>query len=96
MASNIDITKPGTTEAYTEDVRQNFVVAAAEIGALQDSVATMAAGVPAGIINSTGTVVPGGATPGFDKPGSQYTNTAGTAGTFLYISNGDGTWAAIG
>lgn len=93
MASAIDITKPGTGAAYTADVRQNFATAAIEIGELQDAVA---AGVPSGITNSTGTVVPGNTTPGFDQAGSQYTNTAGAAGTFLYISNGDGTWAAIG
>jgi hypothetical protein len=92
MASAIDITKPTTGNAYTADVRQNFATASSEISALQ---AAVAAGVPSGITNSTGTVVPGATTPGFNQPGSQYTNTAGTAGSFLYISNGDGTWAAI-
>ena len=102
MPSAIDVTKPGEGEAYTADVRANFQTAANEISALQDAAAGPSTGVmvlgtvPTAITISVGSGVPGGATPGFDQLGSQYTDIAGAAGAFLYVSNGDGTWNAIG
>jgi hypothetical protein len=102
MPSAIDVTKPGEGEAYTADVRGNFQTAANEISALQDAVAGPASGTttlgtaPTVMSMTVGSGVPGGATVGFDQPGSQYTDIAGAAGAFLYLSNGDGTWTAIG
>ena len=102
MASNIDITKPSQTEAYTQDVRDNFATAAAEIGALQDAVTAPASkgqitlgAPPASIVVSVGAGAPGGATPGFDQNGSIYSDTQGQPGTTLYLSAGDGTWSAF-
>ena len=40
MSSNIDPTKPGTPQAYTEDVRANFAAAKTEIDALQLAVSS--------------------------------------------------------
>jgi hypothetical protein len=37
MVSNIDPTKPTAGQAFTQDVRNNFATAAAEIGALQEA-----------------------------------------------------------
>jgi hypothetical protein len=104
MASLIDTTKPASGNAYTEDVRQNFATAAAEISALQDSVnapedtggVTIGNATIGSIVISVGQGVPGGATPGFDRIGSQYTDTNGTPGSALYLSNGDGTWSVVG
>jgi hypothetical protein len=102
MTSQIDVTKPTTGNAYTADVQANFAIAQAEISDLQDQVAAPAGGstsigtAPTMIIDTVGTGVPGGATAGFDRPGSRYTDTGGTPGAFLYISGGDGTWVALG
>jgi hypothetical protein len=103
MASNIDITKPSTTEAYTQDVRDNFATAAAEIGALQDAAmgpATTGQIVlgtpPASAVISVGSGAPGGATPGFDQNGSLYIDSAGQPGTVIYVSAGDSTWTPLG
>ena len=102
MPSAIDITKPAEGEAYTADVRANFTTAAAEISALQDAVAgpangTMVIGTAPTVISLTvGSGVPGGSTVGNDQIGSQYTDISGVAGALLYVSNGDGTWNAIG
>jgi hypothetical protein len=102
MPSAIDITKPGSGAAYTEDVRQNFTTAAGEITVLQEAVAaptvtgTTTIGTPPAAMSITvGQGVPGGATPGFDQIGSLYTDANGTPGSVLYISNGDGTWSVV-
>jgi hypothetical protein len=98
MPSAIDVTKPAEGEAYTADVRANFATAAAEISALQDAVGSTASGTmvlgtpPDAITISVGAGAPGPTTPGFDQPGSQYTNI--TDGT-LHLSVGDGTWTAV-
>jgi hypothetical protein len=102
MTSAIDVTKPQTGEAYTQDVRDNFAAAAGEIGALQEAIGGLATGVmtigtaPQSIVISVGVGAPGGATPGFDQQGSQYVDSQGPAGTILYMSNGDGTWTSLG
>lgn len=103
MASNIDITKPSQTEAYTQDVRDNFATAAAEIGALQDAVTGPATSgkivlgtPPASAVISVGAGAPGGATPGFDQNGSLYLDSQGQPGTTVYVSAGDGTWTPLG
>jgi len=102
MTSLIDVTKPATASAYTGDVRQNFQTAAAEISALQDAVAAPATSGQivlgtgsASITISVGAGVPGGATPGYNQAGSQYTDSQGSPGARLYLSGGDGTWSAI-
>jgi hypothetical protein len=102
MASAIDVSKPQTGEAYTQDVRDNFTAAAAEISALQESIGGMAAGSmtigtpPTSIVISVGVGAPGSATPGFDMQGSLYVDSQGPLGTVLYMSGGDGTWSALG
>jgi hypothetical protein len=102
MTSSIDVTKPQTGEAYTQDMRDNFSAAAAEISALQESIGGMAAGsmmigtAPTSMVISVGVGAPGGATPGFDMQGSLYVDSQGPLGTVLYMSGGDGTWSALG
>jgi hypothetical protein len=103
MASLIDTTKPASGNAYTADVRSNFTTAASEISALQDATqgpattGVMTLGTPPNAITlSVGQGVPGGATPGFDQIGSQYTDTNGSPGSAVYLSNGDGTWVTMG
>src|SRR4051812_3020697 len=103
MPSAIDVTKPQSGEASTEDVRLNFATAANEISALQEALdapktlGTTMIGVPPAVMHiSVGQGVPGGATPGFDAVGSLYTDANGTPGSALYTSNGDGTWAVLG
>lgn len=103
MPSLIDITKPATGEASTQDVRDNFATAAGEISSLQESVGaaqqtgSLTIGVaPTSMLISVGEGAPTGATPGFDKIGSLYTDATGTVGTALYVSGGDGTWAVLG
>lgn len=102
MASAIDVTKPQSGEAYTQDVRDNFTAAASEISALQELIGGLVLGQmtigtpPMSIVISVGVGAPGSATPGFDMQGSQYTDSQGPLGTVLYMSNGDGTWTALG
>jgi hypothetical protein len=103
MPSAIDATKPQAGQAFTEDMRANFSTAAGEISALQEAIAsagetgvlTVGSGTSRMVI-SVDRGVPGGATPGFDAIGSLYTDSNGTPGSALYISNGDGTWSVIG
>jgi hypothetical protein len=102
MPSAIDVSKPQAGEAYTQDVRDNFAAAAAEIGALQESIGGLATGImtigtaPQSMVISVGVGAPGSATPGFDQQGSQYVDSQGPLGTVLYMSNGDGTWTSLG
>ena len=101
MPSAIDATKPAEGEAYTADVRANFATAAGEISALQDAAGQAATGQTTlgsdtnQITMSTGAGIPGPATPGFDQPGSQFTDVSGAPGALLYISDGTA-WTAIG
>jgi uncharacterized protein YraI len=102
MASLIDPTKPTSGSAYTADVQANFATAASEISALQDAVAGPAGGStsigsgPTTMYMTVGAGIPDGSTVGFDRVGSQYTDTTGSPGAILYLSGGDGTWVAIG
>ena len=102
MPSLIDVTKPANGEAYTADVRANFETAAGEISALQESTGAAAATgsttIGSGSIAMTisvGEGAPTGATPGFDKVGSLYTDATGMKGSALYVSGGDGSWAPL-
>ena len=55
MASLVDITKPGSTRAYTPDVRRNFEIIATEITDLQDRADAL--DQPGGEIEQLGTRV---------------------------------------
>jgi hypothetical protein len=103
MPSMIDVTKPQNGEASTADQRANWVAAASEISALQESQnaakisGSMEIGTaPISMMVSVGEGAPTASTPGFDKIGSTYSDATGSVGACFYVSGGDGTWAVIG